>query len=33
MTESFVYFDNDWEGIAPRNARRLCRLLETATSD
>jgi uncharacterized protein YecE (DUF72 family) len=33
VTESFVYFNNDWEGFAPRNARRLRRLLEQASSD
>src|SRR3712207_1651997 len=26
--EVFAYFNNDWEGFAPRNARRLRRLLE-----
>jgi uncharacterized protein YecE (DUF72 family) len=26
--EAFVYLNNDWEGFAPRNARRLMRLLE-----
>jgi uncharacterized protein YecE (DUF72 family) len=33
VTESFMYFNNDWEGFAPRNARRLRRLLEQASSD
>src|SRR3954447_6556952 len=27
-TAVFAYFNNDWEGFAPRNARRLLRLLE-----
>ena len=26
--ELFVYFNNDWEAFAPRNAAALCRLLE-----
>ena len=33
VTETYVYFNNDWEGFAPRNARRLRRLLEYAGSD
>ena len=33
VTESYVYFNNDWEGFAPRNARQLRRLLEPALSD
>ena len=33
VTETYVYFNNDWEGFAPRNARRLRRLLEPAASD
>jgi uncharacterized protein YecE (DUF72 family) len=36
-TEVFVYFNNDWEGFAPRNAAglldRLRRLEQTGTSD
>jgi uncharacterized protein YecE (DUF72 family) len=27
--EVFAYFNNDWEGFAPRNAKRLRRLLES----
>jgi uncharacterized protein YecE (DUF72 family) len=27
LREAFVYFNNDWEGFAPRNARRLHELL------
>ncbi len=27
VSEAFVYFNNDWEGFAPRNALRLKRLL------
>ena len=30
---SYIYFNNDWEGFAPRNARLLHRLLEPAVSD
>jgi uncharacterized protein YecE (DUF72 family) len=33
VTESFVYFNNDWEGFAPQNARRLRRLLQSETDD
>jgi len=29
VREAFVYFNNDWEGFAPRNARRLAQLLES----
>ena len=32
-TESFVYFNNDWEGFAPRNAHRLRGLLQPETDD
>ena len=28
QAEVFAYFNNDWEGFAPRNARRLRALLE-----
>jgi uncharacterized protein YecE (DUF72 family) len=28
QADVFVYFNNDWEGFAPRNARRLQRLLQ-----
>ncbi|MDX6438721.1 MAG: hypothetical protein QOF45_1304 [Gaiellaceae bacterium] len=31
--EAFVYFNNDWEGFAPRNARRLRELLEDDPPD
>jgi uncharacterized protein YecE (DUF72 family) len=27
-TGAFVYFNNDWEGFAPRNALRLHELLQ-----
>jgi uncharacterized protein YecE (DUF72 family) len=30
---SYIYFNNDWEGFAPRNARLLRRLLEGGPSD
>jgi len=30
--ESFLYFNNDWEGFAPRNARRLRDLLARVPS-
>jgi uncharacterized protein YecE (DUF72 family) len=33
VNESFVYFNNDWEGFAPRNARRLRALLRPETDD
>ncbi len=33
VTESYIYFNNDWEGFAPRNATRLRRFLESASSD
>lgn len=33
VNECYAYFNNDWEGFAPRNARRLRRLLKQATSD
>jgi uncharacterized protein YecE (DUF72 family) len=33
VTETYVYFNNDWEGFAPRNAGQLRRLLEQAASD
>ena len=33
VNECYVYFNNDWEGFAPRNASRLRRLLEQAASD
>jgi uncharacterized protein YecE (DUF72 family) len=32
VRESFLYFNNDWEGFAPRNARRLRDLLARVTS-
>ena len=28
VTETFLYFNNDWEGFAPRNGRRLRELLK-----
>jgi uncharacterized protein YecE (DUF72 family) len=33
VTEGFVYFNNDWEGFAPRNARRLRWLLQSGADD
>ena len=30
---SYIYFNNDWEGFAPRNAQLLCRFLEQGPSD
>jgi uncharacterized protein YecE (DUF72 family) len=33
VNECYLYFNNDWEGFAPRNASQLRRLLEQATSD
>ena len=33
VTHSYIYFNNDWEGFAPRNASQLRRLLEAAASD
>jgi uncharacterized protein YecE (DUF72 family) len=33
VTESYIYFNNDWEGFAPRNASRLRRFLESASAD
>ena len=33
VTESYIYFNNDWEGFAPRNASRLRRLLDSVSSD
>jgi uncharacterized protein YecE (DUF72 family) len=33
VAEVFVYFNNDWEGFAPRNALRLRELLETTTRE
>jgi uncharacterized protein YecE (DUF72 family) len=33
VTCSYIYFNNDWEGFAPHNARLLRRLLEQAPSD
>jgi len=29
----YAYFNNDWEVFAPRNARKLQRLVERAQSD
>jgi uncharacterized protein YecE (DUF72 family) len=33
VTRSYIYFNNDWEGFAPRNADQLRRLLERTVSD
>ena len=33
VSEVFVYFNNDWEGFAPRNGLRLRELLEAPTRD
>ena len=33
VTERYIYFNNDWEGFAPRNASRLRRFLESASTD
>mgnify|MGYP000483431461 FL=1 len=33
VEESYLYFNNDWEGFAPRNAVRLRELLGTPASD
>ena len=33
VTHSYIYFNNDWEGFAPRNASQLRRLLEAPPSD
>jgi uncharacterized protein YecE (DUF72 family) len=33
IREMFLYFNNDWEGFAPRNARRLRELLKTTTRE
>jgi uncharacterized protein YecE (DUF72 family) len=33
VAEGFVYFNNDWEGFAPRNALRLRELLKTTTRE
>jgi uncharacterized protein YecE (DUF72 family) len=33
VTHSYIYFNNDWEGFAPRNASQLRRLLEAPASD
>jgi uncharacterized protein YecE (DUF72 family) len=33
VEESFLYFNNDWEGFAPRNALRLRELLDRPAPD
>ena len=33
VSDSYIYFNNDWEGFAPRNASLLRRFLEPASSD
>jgi uncharacterized protein YecE (DUF72 family) len=33
VEESYLYFNNDWEGFAPRNALRLRELLEARPHD
>ena len=33
VNESYIYFNNDWEGFAPRNASRLRRILDPSSSD
>ena len=33
VSEVFAYFNNDWEGFAPRNGLRLRELLDTPTRD
>ena len=33
VNESYIYFNNDWEGFAPRNASRLRRILHPSSSD
>jgi uncharacterized protein YecE (DUF72 family) len=33
VTETYCYFNNDWEGFAPRNASRLRALLDSAARD